>query len=308
MSAFTKLVAIVGPTGTGKSDLALNLAERLISQGQPADIINCDSMQFYRGMDIGTAKLSADERRGIPHHLIDHLNIRDESTAADYQQLARPQIESLQARGVTPIMVGGSMLYVAAVINAFEFPGTDEALRADIEAELLEIGSVALHDKLAELDPIAASRVDPLNARRVVRAIEIVKLTGKPFSASLPEVPPEWQPSIQIGLKAPREELVQRLEQRVHRMWQLGLVDEVSGLLGEGLREARTAGRAIGYAQAIGQLDGFISQDEAISDTVRLTQKYARRQMSWLNRDTRINWLDYQDADLVNRAFDMLAL
>lgn len=302
----TQLIAITGPTGTGKSELALRMAEHLIASGQPAEIINCDSMQFYRGMDIGTAKLSIAERRGITHHLIDHLPISAEASVADYQTDARAIIESLQHRGVRPIMVGGSMLYLAAVINAFEFPGTEPELRAELEARAEQIGSVALHRELAELDPVAASRVDPLNPRRVIRAIEIVKLTGKPFSASLPDEPVEWQPSFQIGLRAPREVLIDRLEKRVHLMWRQGLLREVEQLIGEGLREAKTAARAIGYAQAIAQLDGLISETEAIADTVRLTQKYARRQMSWLNRDKRIKWLEFDDPNLLQRALDSI--
>lgn len=288
------LFAIVGPTGTGKSDLAIGIAENLIGNGQPAEIINCDAMQFYRGMDIGTAKLSPSERNGIEHHLIDQLEITDESTAADYQLVARPLIVDLQNRGIVPIMVGGSMLYIAAVLNDFEFPGTDPALRAQLEADLESQGALAMHAKLALLDPVAASRIIPQNGRRSVRAIEIVTMTGKPFAAALPEVPVEWQPSVQIGLNGPREHLVERLDLRVHKMWQKGLVDEVEGLLERGLREAKTAKRAIGYAQALAQIDGELSREEAIADTVRLTQKYARRQMSWFRRDRRIQWLDYQ--------------
>ena len=293
----TPLIAVVGPTGTGKSDLAIFLAQKLIESGAKAEIINCDAMQFYRGMDIGTAKLPESERGGIPHHLIDHLEIIDESTAADYQRLARPLISDMQSRGVVPIMVGGSMLYIAAVLNDFEFPGTDPALRAQLEAELESVGALEMHKRLAELDPIAASRIIPQNGRRSVRAIEIITMTGKPFAAALPEVPVEWQPSLQIGLNGPREDLVKRLEVRVERMWRQGLVAEVETLIARGLREAKTAKRAIGYAQALAQLDGEMTEEAAIADTVRLTQKYARRQMSWFRRDQRIQWLEYQSAD-----------
>lgn len=300
------LLAVVGPTGTGKSDLGIAIAQRLIERGQPAEIINIDSMQFYRGMDIGTAKLPLSERAGIPHHLLDYLEIADESTAAQYQEIARPLIEALQSNGVVPILVGGSMLYIAAVLNDFEFPGTDPALRAQLEARLEEVGPMALHRELAKLDPIAAERIIPQNGRRVVRAIEIVTMTGQPFAAALPEVPTEWQSSLQIGLLAPREELVKRLELRVQRMWGLGLVDEVEGLIQQGLRNAKTAKRAIGYAQALAQLDGEMTKDEAVADTVRLTQKYARRQMSWFRRDQRINWLEYNQPALLDQAMSLI--
>lgn len=300
------LLAVVGPTGTGKSDLGIALAQHLNASGRPAEIINIDAMQFYRGMDIGTAKLSVAERQGIPHHLFDYLDITEESTAAQYQELARPLIESLQARGVTPILVGGSMLYIASVLNDFEFPGTDPELRAQLEAELLEVGPITMHRRLAQLDPIAAQRITPQNGRRTVRAIEIVTLTGKPFAAALPEVPVEWQPSLQIGLNGPREELVPRLDLRVRRMWQQGLLQEVEGLIPQGLRDAKTAKRAIGYAQALAQLDGELSESDAIAQTIQLTQKYARRQMSWFRRDTRINWLDYRDATAADQAMRLV--
>ncbi|MFM5904757.1 MAG: tRNA (adenosine(37)-N6)-dimethylallyltransferase MiaA [Micrococcales bacterium] len=300
--AGAKLIAVVGPTGTGKSDLGLALVEQLEVRGVQAQIINSDSMQFYKGMDIGTAKLSLAERRGIPHHLIDHLKLTDEATAAEYQALARPIIQDLQSRGIVPILVGGSMLYVASVLNQFEFPGTDPELRAKLEAELEQIGPIALHRRLAELDSVAASRIIPENGRRTVRAIEIVTMTGKPFAAALPDVPVEWQPSLQVGLNGPREVLVPRLAERVGNMWTRGLVHEVAGLVEQGLRDAKTAKRAIGYAQALEQLDGTMTQDQAISDTVRLTQKYARRQMSWFNRDKRINWLDFRDPNLITKA------
>lgn len=305
MDSSPPLLAVVGPTGTGKSDLGIAIAQRLIATGRPAEIVNCDSMQFYRGMDIGTAKLDLASRGSIQHHLIDHLAITDESSAADYQLLARAKIVDLQSTGVTPILVGGSMLYIAAVLNDFEFPGTDEDLRAKLEAELIDVGPLAMHAKLALLDPVAASRIIPQNGRRSVRAIEIVTMTGKPFAASLPDVPPQWQPSLQIGLNGPRDLLVERLEQRVQAMWRQGLVTEVEGLLSDGLREAKTAKRAIGYAQALDQLDGVLSQAAAIADTVRLTQKYARRQMSWFRRDSRINWFDYRERTLVE---DVMAL
>lgn len=301
-----KLVAVVGPTGTGKSDLALDLAESITEAGGKAEIINADSMQFYRGMNIGTAKLSLDERRGIQHHMLDVLAPRDESTAAEYQRAARPVIEDLQSRGVVPILVGGSMLYVAAVLNTFEFPAHDEELRGELEAELEEHGSHELHRRLAQIDPDAASRVDPANPRRVVRALEIVTLTGQPFAAALPEVPEDWQPVLEIGLNSDRQHLVGRLEKRVERMWQRGLVDEVQGLIQEGLREGKTSSRAIGYAQALGQLDGLLTEQEAKAETTRLTQRYARRQMSWFRRDNRIHWFDYQDSGYVSNATDLV--
>jgi tRNA dimethylallyltransferase len=301
-----KLVAVVGPTGTGKSDLALDIAESIAAAGGKAEIINSDSMQFYRGMDIGTAKLPVAERRGIEHHMLDVLSPQDESTAAEYQRMARPIIEDLQSRGVVPILVGGSMLYVAAVLNTFEFPARDETLRAQLEAELEQHGSHELHRRLAQIDPDAATRVDPANPRRVVRALEIVMLTGEPFAAALPEVPENWQPVLEIGLNSERAHLVQRLERRVELMWQKGLLDEVEGLIPQGLREGKTSSRAIGYAQALSQLDGLSTQAEAIAETVRLTQRYARRQMSWFRRDQRIQWFDYQDADYVPKALDLV--
>ena len=301
----TKLIAVVGPTGTGKSDLALDIAEAVIASGGKAEIVNSDSMQFYRGMDIGTAKLAFSERRGIAHHMLDTLSPRDESTAAEYQRESREAILEIQARGAVPILVGGSMLYVAAVLNTFEFPGHDDDLRAKLEADLEVHGSHELHRRLAEIDPDAATRVDPFNPRRVVRALEIVMLTGQPFAAALPEVPENWQPVLEIGLNSERAHLVERLEARVHKMWQAGLVAEVEQLIPEGIREGKTASRAIGYAQALGQLDGSLTQDQAIAETVRLTQRYARRQMSWFKRDQRIQWLDYQDPDCRSKALGM---
>jgi len=301
------LVAVVGPTGSGKSELGLQLAEYLTARQRPAQIVNCDSMQFYRGMDIGTAKLSMDERRGVKHHMIDTLDIRDESTAAEYQQQVRPLIEELQAKSITPILVGGSMLYIAAALNTFEFPERDAELRQELEVELEALGSHALHRRIAELDPIAASRIDPLNGRRVVRALEILLITGEPFSAALPDENESWQPVLEIGLNSDRAHLVERLAIRVEKMWQQGLVDEAQSLISSGLREGKTSSMAIGYRQALAQLDGELSQQEAIEQTVQLTQRYARRQMSWFRRDERINWFDYQQPDLFGAVTELVA-
>lgn len=302
----TKLIAVVGPTGAGKSVLAINIAQHIIDKGGKAEIINCDSMQFYRGMDVGTAKLSIAERRGIKHHLFDFLEITDESTAAEYQQLARPLILELQASGITPILVGGSMLYVAAVLNRFEFPARDEVLRAKLEQDLIDLGPHEMHRRLKAIDPVAASRIIPENGRRSVRALEIVTLTGEPFAAALPEVPEDWQPVLEIGINGDREDLRARLEARVHKMWQQGLLDEVRSLEAKGIRQGKTSAVAIGYAQALKQIDGELTEAEAIADTVRLTQKYARRQMSWFRRDQRIQWLDYQDPEATAKALTLV--
>lgn len=306
MAPAARLIAIVGPTGAGKSDLALQIAEHIIEVGGKAEIINSDSMQFYRGMNIGTAKLSLDERNGIKHHLIDWLDITDESTAAEFQNEARPLIESLQSQGIVPILVGGSMLYVAAVLNLFEFPARDETLRAQLEQDLVDVGPHELHRRLQAIDPIAASRIIPENGRRTVRALEIVTLTGEPFAAEIPEDIKDWQPVLEIGINGPRDDLRERLAARVARMWQQGLVAEVRALEAQGIRNGKTSSRAIGYAQALAQIDGEMTEAVAIADTVRLTQKYARRQMSWFRRDKRINWLDYQDSEAQQKAIALV--
>ena len=298
----SKLIAVVGATGTGKSELAIGIAERINQLGLHAEIVNADAMQLYRGMDIGTAKLPMAERRGITHHLVDVLEITQESTAAEYQKLARAKIVELQASGVIPILVGGSMLYVASCLNNFEFPERDQELRAELEAELTTLGPHHMHRKLAELDAVAASRIIPENGRRIVRALEIVMLTGEPFAAALPEKTESWQPVLEFGLRMEREELLPRLEQRVSRMWEQGLVDEVAALIPLGFRNSKTASVAIGYAQALGQLDGEFASEEAIASTVMLTQRYARRQVSWFKRDERIQWLEAMDADVLERA------
>jgi tRNA dimethylallyltransferase len=301
-----KLLAIVGSTGTGKSELAIRIAEALRDEGKLAEIVNADAMQLYKGMDIGTAKVPVAERRGIEHHLIDVLDVTQESTAAGYQKLARAKILDIQSRGAMPILVGGSMLYVAAVLNNFEFPVRDKDLRSQLEQELLELGPNAMHQKLEQLDSIAASRIDPENGRRIVRALEIVTLTGEPFAAALPDKIDSWQEVLEIGLRMDRETLVGKLEQRVRGMWSEGMVDETKALIANGLRESVTAGYAIGYAQALAQLDGELSQEQAIDSTTKLTQKYARRQMSWFKRDTRINWLDALDPEVSSLAIALL--
>lgn len=301
------LLAVVGPTGTGKSELGLLLAEKIIARGGRAEIVNCDSMQFYRGMNIGTAKLDSEQQRGIRHHLIDVLDIRDESTAAEYQQQVRPIIERLQSQSITPILVGGSMLYIAAALNTFEFPERDAELRQQLEIELETHGSHAMHRRIAELDPIAASRIDAANGRRVVRALEILLLTGEPFSAMLPDETESWQPVLEIGLNSERTHLVQRLEHRVEDMWKSGLVAEAESLIEAGIREGKTSSRAIGYSQALAQLDGLLAEAEAIAQTVQLTQRYARRQMSWFRRDDRINWFDYQQNNLFGEVCELIS-
>jgi tRNA dimethylallyltransferase len=301
-----QLIAIVGSTGTGKSELAIRIAEALRDEGSAAEVVNADAMQLYRGMDIGTAKLPVSKRCGIEHHLIDVLDVTEESTAAEYQKLARAKILEIQSRGSIPILVGGSMLYVAAVLNNFEFPVRDKDLRAQLEQELKELGPAAMHQKLAELDSIAASRIEPENGRRIVRALEIVTLTGEPFAAALPDEIDSWQEVLEIGLRMDRELLVARLAERVRGMWSAGMVEETEALISKGLRESVTAGYAIGYAQALAQLDGELSQEQAIESTTKLTQKYARRQMSWFKRDTRINWLDALDPEVTNLAIALV--
>ncbi len=297
-SAAPELLCIVGPTGTGKSNLAINIALELSKQGIKAEIVNADSMQFYKGMDIGTAKIPVSERVGITHHLLDWLEIEEENTAARYQLEARKVIAQLIDDGVLPIVVGGSMLYIAALINTFEFPGRDEALRTQLEQDLIDLGPIAMHKRLELLDEVAASRIEPQNGRRTVRALEIVMITGEPFAASLPEQFESFLPVLEIGLNSAREHLVERLATRVRGMWSAGLVDEVRGLIDEGIRDSKTASQAIGYAQALASIDGRISEEEAIEETILLTQRYSRRQMSWFRRDPRINWFDYQSPTL----------
>jgi tRNA dimethylallyltransferase len=302
------IVAIVGATGTGKSGLSLALAERWAARGIAAEVVNADAMQLYRGMDIGTAKLAEAERRGVPHHLIDVLDVTEEASVARYQQEARATIEQILSRGAVPVLVGGSGLYVAAVLTDFRFPGTDADLRARWEAELAERGPASLHAALVERDPAAAAAIGPHNGRRLVRALEVIDLTGEPFGAGLDARERPWRPYRQLGLALDRERLVPRLDERVRGMWRAGLLDEVRGLLPRGLGRGVTASRAIGYAQAIAQLRGELDEAEAIAQTQALTRRYARRQVGWFRRDTSVEWLDAAADDLVSAADERLAL
>ena len=295
------VVAVVGPTASGKSDLAVDLALEL-----GGEVVNSDAMQLYRGMDVGTAKLGLDERRGVPHHLMDVLDVTQEASVAAYQRESRRVLADIAARGRRPLLAGGSGLYVRAALDHLEIPPTDPAVRARLEAEADQVGSEALHRRLAERDPVAAQRILPSNARRVVRALEVVELTGRPFSATLPD-PTYVLPAVQVGLTVPRPELDERISLRVDRMWAAGLVAEVRRLVGDGLREGRTASRALGYAQVLRHLDGECTEDEAREETVRATRKFARRQESWFRRDPRVVWLAYDDPHLLERALAVVA-
>jgi tRNA dimethylallyltransferase len=294
------LVAVVGATGTGKSELSLAIAEGLGAQGTPVEIVNADAMQLYRGMDIGTAKLALAERRGIPHHLIDVLEPREEASVARYQTEARAVIDGILARGAVPILVGGSGLYASSVVYDFRFPGTDDVIRARLEGELATSGPGVLFERLRERDPAAATAIGPHNGRRIVRALEVIELTGEPFGAGLPEDGATWRPTVTIGLRLERERLVPRLDARVEGMWRAGLVAEVARLRPAGF--GTTASRAIGYAQALRQLDGELDEAAAIAETQALTRRYARRQVSWFGRSRDTVWLEADDPDRAERA------
>jgi tRNA dimethylallyltransferase len=294
------VIAVVGPTAAGKSALSLQLAQAL-----GGEVINADSMQLYRGMDIGTAKLTAAERAGVPHHLLDIWPVTEAANVSEYQRLARLAIADIHGRGATPILVGGSGLYIRAAIDKLEFPGTDPGLRARLEAELTETGPAALHERLAARDPAAAAAILASNGRRIVRALEVLELSGRPFSATLPEYESVLE-TVQIGLELPRPELDQRVAERVTRMWQLGLVQEVSQLVAAGLREGRTASRALGYAQVLRFLDGELTEEEAALQTVQATRKFIRRQESWFRRDPRIRWLPGSGPGAVAAALDAI--
>jgi tRNA dimethylallyltransferase len=289
--AEARLFAVVGPTGTGKSDLALDLAEALAAHNAPAEIVNADAMQLYRGMDIGTAKLPMSERRGIPHHLLNALPVTDDATAAWYQPVARAAIIEIQQRGAHAILVGGSGLYVSSVLFDFRFPPRDAALRERLEDELERLGPGVLYERLRHADSATAARVDPRNGRRVVRALEVLEQGEVTHGAVLPDEPTSWRPASIVGLDVPRGELIPRLDARVRRMWSNGLVAEVDALRAEGLEKGTTARRAIGYAQALAQLAGELTEEEAIARTQALTRRYARRQVSWFRRYRDVQWI-----------------
>ena len=294
------LVAVVGATATGKSDLAVSLARAL-----DGEVINADSMQLYRGMDIGTAKLSAHERQGIPHHLLDVWDVRKTATVAEYQILAKQVIDDIEARGKIPVLAGGSGLYIRAALGDLNFPGTDEDIRLRLEAELAERGPAALYERLTAQDPDAAAAILPSNGRRIVRALEVIELSGRPFSATMPDYD-QSRCAVQIGLRLPRPDLDSRIEARVDRMWEAGFEAEVRGLAG--LREGRTASRALGYQQMLRHLDGDLTLEQAREDTARATRQFARRQESWFRRDPRITWLPAREPreELTARALTVL--
>jgi tRNA dimethylallyltransferase len=301
------LIAIVGATGTGKSAFALDLAERLAGRGRAAEVVNADAMQLYRGMDIGTAKLTVAERRGVPHHMLDVLDVAEEASAAAYQADARRIVADIDARGGAALLVGGSGLYVSSVIHDLRFPGTDPAIRARLEAELVELGPGLLHARLRALDAETAAAVDPQNGRRIVRALEVIELTGEPKAARLPEAPEHWRPHLVVHLRSDRAALVDRLDRRVERMWRDGLVDEVRALLPLGLEQGVTARKAIGYAQALAQLQGRMPRADAVAETQQLTRVYARRQVSWFKRYRDAFEVDADDPAAVEAAVERLA-
>jgi tRNA dimethylallyltransferase len=288
------VLAVVGPTATGKTALAVELARRL-----GGEVINADSMQLYRGMDIGTAKPTPEERGGVPHHLLDLWHVRQPASVAEYARRARAEIDRLRADGVVPLLVGGSGLYVRAVLDDLEFPGTDAALRARLEEELAAEGPAALHARLARVDPDAAAAVLPSNGRRIVRALEVIELTGGPFRARLPEPRPHY-PAVVVGLDRDTADLDRRVAERVDRMWAAGFVAEVEALAADGLREGPTASRALGYAQVLAQLAGEMGAEEAREVTVRTTRRFVRRQRSWFRRDPAVRWFDAGAADLLD--------
>jgi tRNA dimethylallyltransferase len=283
----SRVIVICGATATGKSDIAIEVAQAI-----GAEIINADSMQLYRGMDIGTAKLSLDERAGIAHHLLDVLDVDKDSTVAWYQELARAAITEIHSRGIDAVIVGGTGLYIKAILDDLNFPDTNPEVRTKLEAESLEFGSASLFERLKELDPAAALAIDQANTRRIIRALEVIEITGQPFTANLPrEDSSRYPDALQFGLVMDREQLRERIDHRVDRMWERGFVAEVDQLIAQGIKEGSTAQRALGYAQIISMRNGAISEEEAKEDTKRASRQYARRQETWFSRDARIQWV-----------------
>ncbi len=291
------VVAVVGPTAAGKSELAVSLALEL-----GGEVVNGDSMQIYRGMDIGTAKSTGEERRGVPHHVLDLLDVGEPASVAEFQGWAREAISDCRSRQRVPIFVGGSALYLRAVLDEFEFPGTDAVVRSRLEDELAQVGSDALHERLRQRDPAAAEVILPSNGRRIVRALEVIEITGRPYQATLPQHVYAFDHVVQLGIDVPRDVLDKRIEARVERMWATGFVDEVRRLERHGLREGRTASRALGYAQVLRFLAGECTEDEAREETMRGTRRFARRQDTWFRKDPRIHWLEYDAPDLLVHA------
>jgi len=294
------VVAVVGPTATGKTALAVVLAHRL-----GGEVVNADSMQLYRGMDIGTAKPTPAERDGVPHHLLDLWHVREPASVAEYRRRARAEVDRLRAAGVVPLLVGGSGLYVRAVLDELDFPGTDPAVRARLTEELTAAGTAALHARLAALDPAAAAAILPSNGRRVVRALEVIELTGQPFTARLP-APTAHYPAVTVGLDRAADELDERVARRVDLMWAAGFVAEVAALAADGLRDGPTASRALGYAQVLQQFDGALTAEEAKARTVSTTRRFVRRQRSWFRRDATTTWFDAGRADLADAVVERI--
>jgi tRNA dimethylallyltransferase len=297
-----ELIVIAGATATGKSELAIAVAKEI-----NAEIINADSMQIYKGMDIGTAKLSIEDRGGIAHHLLDILEVSQDSTVAWYQNLAREKITKLHAEGKNVVVVGGTGLYIKSILDELNFPDTDPHVRKSLELEAEKIGADALFERLEKLDPAAAIAIDRANLRRVIRALEVIEITGKPFTANLPrEESSRYPNAVQFGLVMERDHLIERIDARVEKMWQLGFVDEVKKCIDSGMLNGRTAQLALGYSQIVALLNGTMTETEAKEDTKRATRQYARRQETWFSRDRRITWISPVQARL-ERVLEVLA-
>ena len=286
-----RTIIICGATATGKSDLAVALAQEI-----GAEIVNADSMQVYEGMDIGTAKLDEKDRGGITHHLLDVLKVNEDSTVAWYQERARATIDDIHRRGLDAIIVGGTGLYIKAIVDDLNFPDTDPVVRSRLELESIEHGSSVLFERLEKLDPAAALAIDRANTRRIIRALEVIEITGKPFTANLPrEESSRYPAALHFGLSQDRESLDIRVSNRVDSMWDAGLIGEVESLVGQGLREGVTAQKALGYAQVLQMLDGLLTSDQAREETKRVTRQYIRRQDTWFSRDSRLHWLGHYE-------------